>query len=406
MRKHLRLRYLILIGVTVLILGLAGYSWFALSRPFATVKTTPVYAASALNSQTPALAWPSYGQTAFSLNDGAVQLSQGSTQPQPTASVAKIMTALSVLDKQPLSGDQTGPTLTLTAADVAIYNSYVAKDGSVAYVKAGEQISERQALTTMLLPSANNMADTLAIWAFGSMDNYVQYANQKAATLGLTNSHFADASGFSPATTSTAVDLVKLGETALKNSVLADIVSQRLASVPVASTIYNTNYLLGHNGIFGLKTGNTDQAGGCYLFAAHVTAAGTDQTVTVVGAIMGAPNLNATIDDSVPLLNSIGASLSQTEIIKAGDAVAKYTAPWGQTLTATASSTVSLLRWNGETLQPKLSLQTIDASTDASGKIGQISATNGFGSSQTDVVLNGRFSKPSVWWRLLHPANK
>ncbi len=402
MRKHLRLICLI-VGAG-LVLGLAGYSWFALSRPFAAIKMTPVYTASVLGSQTPTLAWPSYGQIAFSINDGTVQLSQGSSQPQPIASVAKIMTALSVLDKQPLSGDQAGPTITLTDADVAIYNNYAANDGSVVYVKVGEQITERQALTAMLLPSANNMADTLAIWAFGSTANYVQYANQKAATLGLTNSHFADASGFSPTTTSTAIDLVKLGQAALKNSVLADIVSQRLATVPAAGTIYNTNYLLEHNGIFGLKTGNTDQAGGCYLFAAHIAAAGTDQTVTVVGAIMGAPTREAAIDDSVPLLNSIGSGFSQTDVIKAGDVVARYTAPWGQTLTATASSTVSLLRWTGDTLQPNLSLKTIDAKTEASGKIGQISASNSFGKAQTDVILSGHFSKPSVWWRLLHPT--
>lgn len=401
MRKHLRL--ICLIVGAVLILSLIGYSWFALSRPFAAIKMTPVYAASALNSRPLSLAWPSYGQTAFSIDNGVVQLSQGSSQPQPTASVAKIMTALSVLDKQPISGDQSGPTITLTDADVAIYNNYAANDGSVVYVKAGEQITERQALTAMLLPSANNMADTLAIWAFGSTANYVQYASQKAASLGLTNSHFADASGFSAATTSTATDLVKLGEAALKNSVLADIVSQRLATVPAAGTIYNTNYLLEHNGIFGIKTGNTDEAGGCYLFAAHVTATSTDHTLTVVGAIMGAPSRNAAIDDSVPLLNSIGNSLSQAEVIKAGAVVANYTAPWGQTITATASNAVSLLQWNSETLQPKLNLQNINAKTESSGKIGQLSVTSSFGSSQTDIVLGGHFSKPSVWWRLLHP---
>ncbi len=61
---------------------------------------------------------------------------------QPIASVAKVMTAYAVLKQKPLSAGQQGPMITITAADVAIYNDYVAKDGSVAKVEQGEQISE------------------------------------------------------------------------------------------------------------------------------------------------------------------------------------------------------------------------------------------------------------------------
>lgn len=403
MKKHQRLIYLVI--AAVLLVSLGGYSWMALRRPFSSITMTPVYAAQPVAAQALNLAWPKYGQTAFSI-DGTINESQGSSQPQPTASVAKIMTALSVLDKKPLSADQDGPIMTLTQNDVNIYHNYAANDGSVVAVTAGEELTERQALTALLLPSANNLADSLAIWAFGSLTNYIQYANQKAAQMGLSHSYFADASGFSPATTSTSTDLVKLGQAAIANPALASIVDLRLATVPVAGTIYNTNTLLDHNGMFGIKTGNTDQAGGCYLFAAHVALANSTQTVTIVGAIMGAPGLNTAMNDSQPLLTSIGQNFNQTTIIKAGDTVARYTAPWGQTVDATAQADVIVQRWNGQVLQPKLDLQNLNSQRDASGKVGKISVANSYGTSQTDVVLNGHFARPSIWWRLLHPTHK
>ena len=107
-------------------------------------------------------------------------------------------------DKNRSPGQQ-GPTITLSASDVALYNAYVAQQGSVVPVAAGEQISQYQMLQAIMLPSANNMADSLAIWAFGSLDAYATYANNYVARLGLSATHIgSDASGFAPNTISSA----------------------------------------------------------------------------------------------------------------------------------------------------------------------------------------------------------
>ena len=87
----------------------------------------------------------------------------------------------------------------------------------------------------------------MAIWAFGSLKNYSQAANQYLEDQGLVETHVgSDASGFNPSTTSTARDLVRIGELVMQDPVLKQIVGQSSASdFPVVNNIKNVNSLLG-----------------------------------------------------------------------------------------------------------------------------------------------------------------
>jgi len=153
-------------------------------------------------------------------------------------------------------------------------------------VYEGMVVTQYQALQMMLIASANNIADTLAERIFGSEEAYITYAQNMLKRMGLSKTTVADASGFSSRTVSTASELVKIGIAALKNPVIAEIVAQSQAQIPGVGTIKNTNELLGSDGVVGIKTGTTNQAGSCLLFAARY--AGVDgQKVTLVGVIMG-----------------------------------------------------------------------------------------------------------------------
>src|SRR5690606_10140017 len=114
-----------------------------------------------------------------------------------TASMAKVITALAILEKQPLEAGQAGPTYTLTSHDVAVYHMYAAKNGSVLPVHEGMQLTQYQALQAMLLPSANNIADMMVERVFGSEDAYLEYAHDMLRRMGLSRTVVADASGFS-----------------------------------------------------------------------------------------------------------------------------------------------------------------------------------------------------------------
>lgn len=391
-RTRLRDTLLILVA-TLFVLAIVSYL-----RPLPSL--SPIRSLQPLTASGVPLAWPTGGEAAIGAVGYGILATNNAQTVRPTASIAKLVTSLAVLQKYPLQLGEQGPTITLTAADVVLYQQYVAEQGSVVLVQAGEQITEYQALQAMLLPSANNMADSLAIWAFGSLGNYQTYANQLVATLGLTQTHIgSDASGFLPDTTSTAYDLVMLGMDALKSPVLAQITSQAQVTLPVAGVVYNVNRLLGTDGIIGIKTGNSDQAGGVYLFAAQ-DALDTSNTVTIVGAVQGLADLSQAISAAPPLLDSVKQNFSITTIALAGQAVGSYTTPWKTTTTAVAKNNLTAIMWNPKPLQPTLLLDKIKAPRSSGAIVGTLSVNSGNSTASTSVVLNTAIPRPPFTWRL------
>jgi D-alanyl-D-alanine carboxypeptidase (penicillin-binding protein 5/6) len=235
----------------------------------------------------PSAVWPEHGQAAF-VRGGQSQIHAGPNQhPAPIASVAKVMTAYLVLHDHPLQPGEEGPTITLTDADVADTERRRRQGESVVAVAAGEQLTERQALQALLLPSANNIAAALARWDAGSEERFVARMNATARSLGMSDTRYTDPSGYDDATVSTAADQVRLVERAMRLPVLASIVATPSATLPVAGTVHSTNSLLGHEGFVGVKTGSTDAAGGCFAFRAIRWIDGSRTTIT--GVVLGQP---------------------------------------------------------------------------------------------------------------------
>lgn len=347
------------------------------------------------------LDWPATGQAAVGTTQDGLLETNGAQTPVPTASVAKVITALAVLKQKPLSGNDQGPTITLGSDDVAIYNRYVAEDGSVVPVTAGMQISEHEALQAMMLPSANNIADSLAIWAFGSLSAYSNYANDFVKTLGMVQTTIgSDASGFLPGTTSTASDLFKLAQAAVNNPVLSDIVSERLADTPNFGTLYNVDTLIGSNGIVGIKTGNTDQAGGVFIFAAKHIVGG--QNKTIIGAVAGDSDLSSALSDSQGLIESVDANFQEYLVVKAGQTVATYKTKWGTTASAAASKTIDLYVWKNKSVKVSKDIKSLGAPAAAGAQVGTIQVNTGGSTVSTPVILKNDIKKPPISWRLTH----
>ena len=241
----------------------------------------------ALGEALPSTVWPAHGQAAF-VQTGQSQVQAGPNQhAAPIASVAKVMTAYLVLRDHPLRPGEDGPTITLTEADVADTDRRRGQGESVVSIAAGEQLTERQALQALLLPSANNIAAVLARWDAGSADRFVARMNATARSLGMTQTRYTDPSGYDDATVSTAADQVRIVDRAMRLPVFASIVATPSATLPVAGTVHNTNTLLGHDGFVGVKTGSDDAAGGCFAFQAIRWIDGKRTTIT--GVVLGQP---------------------------------------------------------------------------------------------------------------------
>jgi serine-type D-Ala-D-Ala carboxypeptidase (penicillin-binding protein 5/6) len=230
------------------------------------------------------LAWPTDGQAAIELDDTGPRTS-GPESPVPIASLAKVMTAYLVLLDFPLDAGQAGFTLSLTASDAEQALADKASGQSFVPVHPGEELTEREALEALLLPSANNIAHALAEHSPGGEPAFVQAMNTEARSLHMTQTRYTDPSGLDPATTSTALDQLRLARAAMREPAFAEIVAMRHAFVPVAGLIINTDSLLGHDGFVGIKTGSTSSAGGCFIFEARQISGGRPRVV--VGAVLG-----------------------------------------------------------------------------------------------------------------------
>ncbi len=346
------------------------------------------------------LAWPAGAkQSAIGADGYGLLASNAEQKPAPMASITKIITALAVLQKQPLKDAEQGPVITIGQADVGYYQQYAQQGGSVAKVVDGEQISEHQALEAMLLPSANNMAETLAVWAFGSLDKFIAYANNMTTGYGATSTTLADASGFSPDSVSTASDLVKIGLEAIKNPVLAEITSEKQATVPVAGLVLSTNWLLGTDGINGLKTGNTDEAGGCYLFSALQQVG--NQELTVVGVILGDDSLANAVKAAPPLLNSASSNFSNVNLAQTEQVVGYYKAPWGPKTDVITKGSLDVLAWRGNKIYPAVNLFPLRAPLAASTDAGVLKVTTSSQTKTVNVITKQSVPAPTWHWRIL-----
>lgn len=248
------------------------------------------------------LALPDGVESAVGTLENGVIVTKQSDNQLPMASITKIVTALVILEKAPIEPGQPGDTITLTATDEDYYWKYAAIQGTLTPVTAGYSMSEYEALQTILLTSSNNMADTLVDRYFESMDQFVDYANNYLNEKGIIDTKVVDATGFSPASVSTPSDLIKLGQLALKNPIVAEIVAQPKATVAVAGEIPNYNMLIEEPGITGIKPGFTDEAGICLLFSSKIsTASGEEEDLIAV--VMGGKDRGEFYNNTQTILN-------------------------------------------------------------------------------------------------------
>jgi len=347
--------------------------------------------------------WVSNVESAMAISNHQI-LTSGAQKPLPTASTAKLITSLVVLKARPISPGHTGPIITMTPADVAIYNNYVSKNGSVVPIVAGENLDEYQILQGMLLPSADNLADILATWAYGSLSKYAQVANQFLKANNINNTHVGtDASGYSPTTVSTAKDLVKIGELVMKNPILAQIVNQQQAyDIPVVGTINNLNYLLGADYIVGIKTGSTGQAGGVFVGAAKYPI--NNKTAPIITAIMGTPDLNDALIDSSLMIQGAEKAFNNQQVLTANQVVANLNLPWGGQAQLLATKNASQTTWYYSSKKYQIKIQPIKVNkTHAGQNVGDLVLTaNSYNPTQTIPLKLAKSIQEPLWWTVFH----
>lgn len=362
------------------------------------------------------LPWPTEGEVALELSGVGFLGSSGGNTPHPIWSVAKLMTAYVIYQDHPLSSGQQGPTITVTPEDVAIYNQEVSQHDSVVSVSAGESMSELVALEALLIPSGDNIATMLANWDAGSVTNFTQKMNSYALKLGMTNTHYQDASGLNPSTVSTAEDQLKLLKAVWAIPVLRQILQMPQVNLPPPSGLqYNYDYLIGYDGFLGGKTGSATT--GAFAFVAKKQISNHNETI--YGVVLdqhphAQPPFSLPPQCSVPnapicialgaaynLVNAVSGINLTTETVKAGTVVGQATSAWGQKSDIVCENSTNFTVFPGINHSVQVNPAKINSTTIASGQeFGTVVITVGSQTSTIKLIAKNSISGPSLFWKL------
>ena len=257
------------------------------------------------------------------------------------ASTTKIMTTIVILEKADLN-----ETVTVSAKAGGT-------GGSRLGLKRGDKASVRDLLYGLMLRSGNDAAVALAEHVGGSVKEFAELMNEKAIELGLTNTHFVTPHGLDDANHyTTALELAKLTDYAMNNETFSKIVGTKSITIYINNQprqINNTNELLGVlNGVVGVKTGFTNNAGRCLVTETK------RNNMDIITIVLGADTKKDRTKDSV---NLIEYTYSKYKMYNLEEQIIEEFNKWKNI------NEKRILIIKGKTSNPKLALGAIEKAT-------------------------------------------
>ena len=257
------------------------------------------------------------------------------------ASTTKIMTTIVILEKADLN------------EKVTVSAKAGGTGGSRLGLKRGDKASVRDLLYGLMLRSGNDAAVALAEHVGGSVKGFAELMNEKAIELGLTNTHFVSPHGLDDANHyTTALELAKLTDYAMDNETFAKIVGTKSTTIYInnqSRQINNTNELLGVlNGVVGVKTGFTNNAGRCLVTETK------RNNMDIITIVLGADTKKDRTKDSV---NLIEYTFSKYKMYNLEEQIIKEFNKWKNI------NEKRILIIKGKTSNPKLALGAIEKAT-------------------------------------------
>ncbi len=405
----------------------------------------------------PSPPWPSSGQAAVEIPSLGYAQQSSLEGPVPIASLAKMATAVVVLRDHPLADNSSGPTITITPDEANQFDVDLENDETNIPLQAGETLTEQQLLEGLLIQSANDAAYTLAVWDAGSETAFVAKMNALASALGADETHYADASGFDPASVSTAADMLRFAAAGMAIPAFATVVAMPTANLPLAGVIHNVVKLIGTDGIVGVKSGYTSQAAGCMVLAAYRTIEGrsvlvlasalaqseppppapappatvppagatttvpptttttTTTTTPVPSTTTTAPAPYSAIEAQYPLLytgpiverllDTSEAAIVAVPAVAKGSVVRMASVDWGgihREVPAVATRSAVLVGLPGQRVAVSTAAAPATGTSGSGVEAGTVRFTLGHEAVTVPLRLVHRVAQPTWWWKALH----
>lgn len=316
-------------------------AWSSLDRMR---RLMPILAVALLVGAAPARAAdpPDTGLAAYVVadgRDGRVLAKRQADRPRAIASITKMMTAYLALEDGALTKTYRVPVAATTIGE------------STAGLRAGRRVTGRDLIEALMVPSANDAAETLAIGIDGSEAAFVRRMNRTARELGMTDTVYKAPYGLDAAGQhSTAADQLILARKLMEDRRLRSIA--RLRSAVIDGVRFQArNTLLGvYAGADGVKTGHTNEAGWCLA----ATARRGGHRIYVIG--LGSADQPTRDRDIARLLDWGFAQLHTAVAVRAGTAGGTLALPYDQSVDARVAETVRVTLRPGEKLRVRYRL--------------------------------------------------
>ena len=293
---------------------------------------------------------------------GKVLYEKAAYEKREPASTTKIMTAMLTLEHCKLDD-----VATVTSEAITSVPSGYSSD----LLKMGEELTIKDLLYALLLPSSNEAANVLAIHVAGSIDSFASMMNTKAVELGCKNTHFLNPNGVHDEDHyTTAYDLAIIAREAMKNDTFKQIVSTASYTLPstnkytrIDRNLITTNDLIKKQSknyyeyAIGIKTGSTTPAKNCLV------ASATKDGKNLISVVLKADKDSDRYNDTKTLFNYGFDNFSKKDIIKTGDIVktidVKNATSATKNLNLVADSGINTLVTNdklNDTIEPEITL--------------------------------------------------
>lgn len=304
----MRRRVLLSLPVAALLLALTGpgpwlpgafeLAWLPVA-PQAAVRTVPDYERGPHTT--------AHAAILYERSTGTVLYGKDIHERRAPASLTKVMTALVAIERGNMNDVV---TVSRNAASIR---------GSSAHLYPDQKIRMIDLLHGLLLNSGNDAAVAIAEHIAGSVEAFVTLMNERARELGLVNTQFKNPHGLDePGHYSSAFDLAVLTDTAMHYPLFAEIVAKR-EYTSEHRTFRNTNKLLwSMQGVEGVKTGTTGQAGNCLV------AAISGEGMQLISVVLGSADR---WNDSVRLLQHGFSGFQRLTVVERGAVLAEFDLP-------------------------------------------------------------------------------
>ena len=325
-----------------------------------------------------------------------------SDDAHPIASLTKLVTVIVCLEAEPVDEGTDGGTYTVTEADANTRAQVLGMNGIAHDTPVGLELTTRQLLELILLPSSNNYAIAYANSVFGSQRAFASAANEWAAEHGLSSVQIVEASGLSENNVASPADVVRFTRLALDHPLIAEVIAMESAEIPEIGLIESTNPLIEDDGVIGAKTGTLFESG--YNLSAVRVNTVEGREVTTIAATLSRDGAAERARDTRVVLNDALATITPMDIVVPADPVGTVLTWEGREVSILTDGEASTVLLPGEAITRNIELDRTTGARAQGTVIGAIMADTPTGAAEVPVITDAAIVEPDGWWRLANPG--